>query len=82
MGHEGKVRIGNRRRACATCNNWAANVSRLTAKQLRERHSREWELLRLKVEMDLYPQVIADYAAQRKLDEQEQLRKDLEGGLG
>ena len=52
MGHEGMARIGNRRRDCATCNNFAANVRRLTAARLKAAHQAEWDELQLRVEMD------------------------------
>ena len=36
---------------------------RLTRKRLKEMHEDEYRSLRLRVEMDLYPQVIEDYVA-------------------
>lgn len=60
-GVGGRARIGNNRNRCTTCNNFAQNVMRLTRKQLKERHSEEYESIRLRVEFDLYPQVIEDF---------------------
>lgn len=56
---KGFNRIGNRRRLCDTCNNFAAAVRRGIAKRLLEQATEE-ELakLRLQVERDLYPGVI------------------------
>jgi hypothetical protein len=60
-GLGGKARIGNRRNRCTTCNNFAQNVMRLTRRKLKEMHEAEYELIRLRVEMDLYPQVMEDW---------------------
>jgi hypothetical protein len=60
-GIGGGARIGNRRNRCDTCNNFAQNVMRLTRKALRERYRDEYEAIRLRVEMDLYPQVLEDH---------------------
>lgn len=57
----GKARIGNRRSQCTTCNNFAQNVMRLTRKRLKEMHEEEYEQIRLRVEMDLYPQVMESW---------------------
>jgi len=54
----GGARIGNRRSQCTTCNNFAQNVMRMTRKRLKEAHAEEYEVIRLKVELDLYPQVV------------------------
>jgi hypothetical protein len=62
MGHAGR-RIGNRRNQCDTCNNFAQNVTRLASKALRELHPEEYRAIRLRVELDLYPQVIEDHVA-------------------
>lgn len=64
-GVGGGARIGNRRSQCTTCNNFAQNVMRMTRKRLKERHAEEYEAIRLKVEMDLYPQVIENWGALR-----------------
>ena len=56
-------RIGNRRRECQTCNNFAANVRRIVAAELARRHTDEYAEIRLRVEMDLYAQVLQDYPA-------------------
>jgi len=69
MGHDGMARIGNRRRECATCNNFAANVRRLTARRLKELHQSEWDALQLRVEMDLYPSVIQSYSKKKGIQE-------------
>ena len=57
-GVGGGARIGNRRSQCTTCNNFAQNVMRMTRKRLKEAHAEEYEVIRLKVELDLYPQVV------------------------
>ncbi len=62
-GAGGGARIGNRRNRCTTCNNFAQNVMRMTRKRLKELHEVEYEQIRLKVELDLYPQVIEDFVA-------------------
>ena len=54
----GGCRIGNNRsRDCATCNNWAQNVRRLSLNELKRMCPEQYEIARLKVEKDLYPQV-------------------------
>lgn len=60
-GRGGGARIGNRRSKCATCNNFAQNVMRLTRTRLKEAHEDEYEKLRLQVEQDLYPQVVTQW---------------------
>lgn len=62
-GLTGGARIGNRRNRCTTCNNFAQNVMRMTRKRLKERHEDEYMAIRLRVEYDLYPQVIEDFNA-------------------
>lgn len=57
-GFDGGARIGNRRSTCQTCNNFTQNVRRLTLTRLKERYPEDYEELRLRTEMDLYPQVI------------------------
>ena len=64
-GVGGGARIGNRRSQCSTCNNFAQNVMRMTRKRLKEMHEEEYEAIRLRVEMDLYPQVIENWGALR-----------------
>jgi hypothetical protein len=54
-GFEGGARIGNRRSECTTCNNFAQAVRRLTLTRLKERFPADYEELRLRTEMDLYP---------------------------
>lgn len=61
-GVGGRARIGNNRNRCTTCNNFAQNVMRLTRKRLKELHSEEYEAIRQRVELDLYPQVIENFA--------------------
>lgn len=61
-GHRGMSRIGNRRKNCTTCNNFAQNVMRMTRKRLIERYSEEYAEIRVRVELDLYPQVIEDWS--------------------
>lgn len=60
-GRTGRARIGNRRNKCSTCNNFVQNVMRMTRKRLMELHAEEYQQIRLRVEMDLYPQVIEDF---------------------
>lgn len=60
-GVKGMARIGNRRSRCATCNNFVQNVMRLTRKRLKELHEEEYATIRLRVELDLYPQVIENF---------------------
>lgn len=64
-GVPGGARIGNRRNRCTTCNNFAQNVMRMTRKRLKERHEDEYAVIRLQVEMDLYPQVIENFGPRR-----------------
>ena len=40
---------------------------RLTRKRLKEMHEDEYQLLRLQVERDLYPQVIEDWVTEHPL---------------
>lgn len=63
-GRGGASRIGNRRNKCTTCNNFAQNVMRMTRKRLLEAYAEEYQQIRWKVELDLYPQVIEDYVAE------------------
>lgn len=60
-GLGGQARIGNRRNRCTTCNNFAQNVMRLTRSALKAKHLEEYETIRLRVERDLYPQVMEDW---------------------
>lgn len=60
-GVGGRARIGNNRNSCTTCNNFVQRVMRLTRKRLKELHPEEYEQIRLRVELDLYPQVIEDF---------------------
>lgn len=60
-GHGGRARIGNRRNKCTTCNNFAQNVMRLTRSRLKAAHEEEYMRIRLRVELDLYPQVMEDF---------------------
>lgn len=62
-GRGGGARIGNRRNICTTCNNFAQNVMRLTRSRLKAAHPQEYETIRLRVEYDLYPQVVEDFNA-------------------
>lgn len=57
-GIAGNCRIGNRRNGCGTCNAFAQNVLRISRQRLRELHPEEYDAIRLRVEIDLYPQVI------------------------
>lgn len=58
-------RIGNRRNKCTTCNNFAANVRRIVARELRERHGDEYAQIRVRVEMDLYALILQDFTEGR-----------------
>jgi len=62
-GKQGGQRIGNNRSVCATCNNFAQNIRRLASKRLKEKHPAEYEELRVRAELDLYPQVIEEFRA-------------------
>lgn len=64
-GHNG--RVGSRRNMCTTCNNFAQNVMRLTRMQLKALHPDEYETIRARVELDLYPQVIEDFSIKEGL---------------
>lgn len=61
QGSGGYARIGNRRGECTTCNNFAQNVRRRATTELKARYSEEYENIRTRVEVDLYPQVIEDW---------------------
>lgn len=69
-GRGGGARIGNRRNVCTTCNNFAQNVMRMTRKRILEIHSDEYRAMRIKVERDLYPQVLEDYLIERGMTEE------------
>lgn len=61
-------RIGNRRRLCDTCNNFAAAVRRGVAKRLAAEVSAErTEQIRREVEMSLYPGVIEQWSIKKEL---------------
>jgi hypothetical protein len=60
-GHGGDARIGNRRRTCTTCNRFSQSVLRMTRSRLIEQYEDEYRQIRLKVEADLYPQVIEQF---------------------
>ena len=60
-GGEGGQRIGNKRSTCKTCNAFTQSVRRLTLTRLKERYPADYEELRLRTEMDLYPQVIDQF---------------------
>jgi hypothetical protein len=74
-GGEGGQRIGNNRSTCTTCNNFTQNVRRLTLTRLKERFPQDYEELRVRTEMDLYPQVIDDFTAKA-----EEARREVLGG--
>lgn len=56
------MRIGNHRRTCRTCNNFAQNVMRLTRKRLMAEFAEDYDRIQKSVELDLYPQVIQDWS--------------------
>lgn len=60
-GYGGRARIGNRRGRCSTCNNFAQSVMRNTRKQLIELHAEEYMNLRLKAELEVYPEVLKTF---------------------
>lgn len=66
---EGMNRIGNRRGTCDTCNNFNQAVMRLTRARLKAQHEDEYERLRLRVEMDLYPGVIEKWNVKKELSQ-------------
>jgi hypothetical protein len=45
-----------------------ANVLRITAKRLRERHEEEYQKLKLQVILDLYPQIIERFVSEQRLE--------------
>lgn len=51
------------RSTCTTCNNFAQNVRRMTLTRLKEAHPKDYETIRLRVEVDLYPQVLENFIA-------------------
>jgi hypothetical protein len=55
------LRVGNLRAECVTCNNFARAVRRIATSRLVDAHREEYMALRLAVEADLYPQVIAAF---------------------
>jgi hypothetical protein len=57
-GLKGSQRIGNNRSTCSTCNTFVQAVRRLAFNRMRETYPKEFEAVRLRVELDLYPQVI------------------------
>lgn len=58
-GHVTGVRIGNHRKHCPTCNNWAAAVRRATTRRLIAEVGQErYDRLRRVVEDELYPTVV------------------------
>lgn len=67
-GRTGRTRIGNRRRDCPMCNNFAQNVMRLTRKKMMWEFAEEYERIRKTVELDLYPQVIQDWSARNGME--------------
>jgi hypothetical protein len=66
-GLKGSQRIGNNRTTCATCNNFVQAVRRHTLNRLRATFPDKHEELRLKVELDLYPQVIDRFTREHPL---------------
>lgn len=60
-GIGGGARIGNRRSRCATCNNFNQNVMRYTRTRLKERHTEEYNRIRLEVEIELYKRVLESF---------------------
>ena len=56
-GHSGAAKIGNRRSACATCNQFAQAVARRICTTLRSNHPDEVARLRATIEADLYAEV-------------------------
>lgn len=56
-------RIGNHRNRCTLCNNFVHNVERITRRELVARHAEDFRAIRLRVEFDLYPQVIEEWSA-------------------
>jgi hypothetical protein len=63
-GRGGGARIGNKRNACTTCNNFAQNVMRLTRTKLKSLHEAEYYALRLQAEASLYPHVLKRFIEQ------------------
>lgn len=67
-GIGGAARLGSRRTECVTCNNFAQTVGRMARQKLKERYPEEYEELRAAACIELYPQVIEDFTAERRLE--------------
>lgn len=65
-GIGGGARLGSRRTECVTCNNFARNVGNRARQQLKERYPEEYAELRARAEAEMYPQVIEDFALDRR----------------
>ena len=52
-------RIGNERRKCRTCNNFAQRVLRRSARELQRRYPTEYQSIRQQVENGLYNEMEA-----------------------
>lgn len=61
-GAGGSARIGNYRSVCATCNNFSQTVRRVTMRRLQDLHREDYDRIRVRVEVDLYPQVIEEWS--------------------
>ena len=61
-GVVGTARIGNYRTVCKTCNNFSQNVRRVTLNRMRDKYRDEYEETKVRVEVDLYPQVIEEWS--------------------
>jgi len=58
-------RIGNERRTCRTCNNFAQKVLRRSARELQRRYLSEYKVIRTEVERGLYSEMMAGTPAAR-----------------
>lgn len=56
-------RIGNERRKCRMCNNFAQKVLRRSARELQRRYPDEHRAIRLEVELGLYNEMKAGFTS-------------------
>ncbi len=59
-------RIGNERRTCRTCNNFAQKVLRRSGRELQRRYPDEHKAIRTEVELGLYNEMKAGFTPTRR----------------
>jgi len=59
-------RIGNKRRNCRTCNNFAQKVIRRSSRELQRRYPDEHRAIRDEVQLGLYNEMKAGFAPVRR----------------